>query len=571
MLDTLPHNYEGFSTLGWTQIQAFCTELQNYPLTAENVADWLKAWTRLEQLLDETSTRNYVATTVDTTDEAAEKRYLDYLENVITSWRAAEQRLKEKLLATGLQPEGFAIPLRNMRAQAELFREANLPLFNEESKLETEYSKIIGAQTVEWDGEEKTLTQLRPFLESPDRAVRERAFRVSSARRLQDRDALHTLWVKFLEVRQKIAANADMPDLRAYQWKNYLRFDYTPEDNLQFLDSIEKVVVPAAAKLLERQRQQMGVDVLRPWDADWRFSIDPLNRPPLKPYTNSAELRGTSSSIFHRVDPMLGDYFDIMDRENLLDLDNRKGKAPGGYCTYFANAKRPFIFMNGVGGHDDVQTMLHEAGHCFHAFESSKLPYYQQGEVTMEFAEVASMAMELLAAPYLTNDNGGFYSHPEAARARADHLTKLVRFWCYMSVVDGFQHWVYTHIEAAKDADNCDAKWTELWQRFMPVEDWTGFEAELGSYWHRQLHIFEIPFYYVEYGLAQLGAVQIWRNSLTDQAQAVASYRRALALGGTATLPELFATAGAKFAFNEAVLRDAVSLIEATLDDLESA
>ncbi|MCA9906731.1 MAG: M3 family oligoendopeptidase, partial [Anaerolineae bacterium] len=231
MLDTLPHDYEGFSALGWPQIEAFCNELQNHPLSADNVADWLKGWSKLAELVDETSTRNYVATTVDTTDEAAEKRYLDYLENVITPWRAAEQRLKEKLLATGLQPEGFAIPLRNLRAQAELFREANLPLFNEESKLATEYSKIIGAQTVEWDGEEKTLTQLRPFLESPDRAVRERAFRATSARRLQDRDALNALWVKFLEVRQKIAANADMPDLRAYQWKNYLRFDYTPEDN----------------------------------------------------------------------------------------------------------------------------------------------------------------------------------------------------------------------------------------------------------------------------------------------------------------------------------------------------
>jgi len=570
MLDALPLNYAAFSALGWAEIGAFCTELQNHQLTAENMGDWLKAWTRLAELLDETSTRYYVATTVNTTDEAAEKRFHEYLENVITPWRAAEQRLKEKLLATGLEPEGLTIPLRNMRAQVELFREANLPLFNEESRLSTEYSKIIGAQTVDWDGEEKTLTQLRPFLESADRDVRERAFRVSSARRLQDRDALNALWVKFLEVRQKIAANADLPDMRAYQWKSKLRFDYTPEDNLQFLDSIERVVVPAAARMLERQRQQMGVDVLRPWDADWRFSIDPLNRPALKPYKTTDELSNTSSSIFHRVDPVLGEYFDIMAREDLLDLENRKGKAPGGYCTYFANVKRPFIFMNGVGGHDDVQTMLHEAGHCFHAFESSKLPYYHQAEITMEFAEVASMSMELLAAPYLTRANGGFYTEAEAARARVDHLTKLVRFWCYMAVVDGFQHWIYTHIDDAKDADKCDAKWTELWQRFMPVEDWTGFEAELGAYWHRQLHIFELPFYYVEYGLAQLGAVQVWRNSLRDHAGAVASYRRALALGGTAALPELFAAADAKFAFDEATLTDAVSLIEETLESLEA-
>ncbi len=569
MLVNLPANYEAFSTLGWPDIEQHCQALQARPLSPESIHEWLSDWTALAELIDETLTRFYVATTLDTTDEAAEKRYLEYLDKVMTPWRSAEQRLREKLLASGIEPAGFAIPLRNMRAAAELFREANLPLFNEESRLGTEYSKIIGAQTVDWDGEELTLTQLVPFLQSPDRALRERAFRAAAARRLQDRESLDALWVKFLDVRRQIAANADMPDMRAYAWKSKLRFDYTPDDNLRFLDSIEAVVVPAAARLLERYRQQMGVDVLRPWDADWRVTIDPLNRPPLKPYRSTDELEERSGAIFHRVDPGLGAFFDTMRREHLLDLDNRKGKAPGGYCTYFANAKRPFIFMNGVGSHDDVQTMLHEAGHCFHAFETSKLPYYQQAEVTMEFAEVASMAMELLAAPYLTHDQGGFYTPAEAARARVDHLTKLIRFWCYMAVVDGFQHWVYTHLEDAKDPRQTSAKWVELWQRFMPVEDWTGLEPVLESYWHRQLHIFELPFYYVEYGLAQLGAVQIWRNALTDQAGAVASYRRALALGGTVTLPELFQTAGARFAFDAATLRDAVSLIEETVERLE--
>lgn len=568
MLMKLPADFQAFSNLSWEEVEPFFAALRSRTLSEATVSEWLSDWSALAALIEETHNRLYVATTVDTTDEQAEKRYLTYLETVLTPARTAEQQLRELLLASGLEPEGFAIPLRNMRAQAELFREANLPLFNEESRLSTEYMKIIGAQTVEWDGQELTLTQLRPYLESANRELRERAFRAASARRLQDREALNDLWVRFFDLRQQITKNADMEDYRAYQWKNKLRFDYTPGDNLRFLDAIESVVVPAARRLLERERKEMGVDVLRPWDADWRLVIDPLRRPPLKPYSTGAELKEKSITILSQVDSVFGDYIQTMHQEGLLDLENRKGKAPGGYCMYFAHSKRPFIFMNGVGSHDDVQTMLHEAGHAFHAFESSRLPYHHQLEVTMEFAEVASMAMELLAAPYLTQSYGGFYTVSETARARANHLGKLIRFWCYMAVVDGFQHWLYTQPNEGRDPVKCDAKWVELWKRYMPVEDWTGFEPWLESYWHRQLHIFEIPFYYVEYGLAQLGAVQVWRNSLRDPKGAVAHYRQALALGGTQSLPKLFEAAGVKFAFDAATLQEAVDLIEQTIEQL---
>jgi oligoendopeptidase F len=569
MLPDLPKTFEEFSKLGWAEIEPFFDMLYERPLVAETLDEWLRDWTAVADLVSETLTRYNVATTVDTTDEAAEKRYLRYLDNVITPARAAEQNLKEKLLATGLQPDGFEIPLRNMRQQAALFREANLPLFNEEAKLGTEYSKIIGAQTVQWDDKELTLAQLRPYLESPDRALRERAFRAAMERRLQDRQALNELWIKFFELRKKIADNAGEPDYRAYAWKDKLRFDYTPDDVLRMLDAIEEVVVPVTRRLLEHQRAQMGVEVMRPWDSDWRLTIDPLNRPALTPYKTGAELGDKTTSIFRKVDPKFGEYLDIMQREGLLDLDNRKGKAPGGYCTYYANVKRPFIFMNGVGVHDDVHTMLHEGGHGFHAFESSHFPYYQQVEPPIEFAEVASMGMELLAMPFMTVEQGGFYTQADANRGFADHLLKLLRFWGYMSVVEGFQHWAYTHYQDALDTANCDAKWVELWGRFMPVEDWTGLEPALQSYWHRQLHIFEIPFYYVEYGLAQMGAVQVWRNSLSDYQAAVANYRHALSLGGTRTLPDLFAAAGAKFSLDASTFRDFMPLIEETMVKLE--
>jgi oligoendopeptidase F len=282
-----------------------------------------------------------------------------------------------------------------------------------------------------------------------------------------------------------------------------------------------------------------------------------------------AELEAKTSAIFHAVDPQLGEYFKIMRRERLLDLDNRKNKAPGGYCTDFPITGRPFIFANSIGVHDDVQTLLHEGGHAFHVFESAALPYCWHVQIPWEFEEVASMSMELLAAPYLTVDYGGFYTPAQAARARIEHLERSLLFWPYMAVVDAFQHWVYENPAAASLPASCDQAWAELWQRFMPGVDWSGLEQEMLTGWQRKIHIHSDPFYYVEYGLATLGAVQIWRNSLSDQAGAVAAYRGALALGDTATLPELYASAGANFAFDAGALGEAVALILHTVDELE--
>ncbi len=257
-----------------------------------------------------------------------------------------------------------------------------------------------------------------------------------------------------------------------------------------------------------------------------------------------------------------------MRQENLLDLDNRKGKAPGGFCIVLFTTRQPFIFQNSVGLHEDVQTIIHESGHAFHVFESSHLPYYQQLDPPMEFNEVASMAMELLAAPYIVSSKGGFYSEDDGARARIEHLESNILFWPYMAVVDAFQHWVYMNPNEAAAPEKCDEQWGQLWDRFMKGVDWSGLEDIRITGWHRKLHIHTDPFYYVEYGLAQLGAVQVWAKSIKDQAGTVANYRKALALGGTVTLPELYATTGAQFAFDADTLRMAVNLIEETIDNL---
>lgn len=568
MFASLPKTAQAFIEWTWGEIELYYLDLEARPLDADNVAAWLADWTLLQQLMSESGARLHVATTVNTSDQEAVTRYQNFLVHIAEPAASHEQKLREKLLASGLSASGFEIPLRNMQTDAAIFSQANIPLSTREEELKLQYNSIIGAQTVHWDGEERTLTQLKPVLQHDDRDLRETVWRAIADRRLEDREALNQLWQQLLPLRLQMAKNAGFDDYRSYRWKQFWRFDYTPDDCLTFHEAIEQVVVPAATRAYDRQRQLLGANTLRPWDLD-RDDVYPPTRPALKPFQTIDELVSKAETIFQRVDPELGEYFSIMRREGLLDLDNRKGKAPGGYQMSLALSKRPFIFMNAVGIQDDVQTLLHEGGHAFHWFEASRLPYSQQWEYTAEIAEVASMSMELLASPYLTQKEGGYYSEEEAAHARIHHLEHILYFWPFMAVVDAFQHWVYTHPEAALEPSECDAKWGELWARFIPGVDWSGLEDARVTGWQRKLHIFRYPFYYVDYGLAQVGALQVWRNALSDQAGAVRSYRSALALGGTRPLPDLFAAAGAKFAFDAPTMRGLVDLIETTINRLK--
>jgi len=574
MIADLPESADVFMEWSWSELEPVYADLHTRDLTADTVQSWLLDWSRLSRVVSEIGARLYVALTRDTTDQAAEQRYFTFVEVIQPAAAAAEQTLKERLLASGLQPAGLEVGLRNLRAEAALFRQENLPLLAEENKLVAQHDKLIGAQTVTWEGVEIALPQLRPVLAGPDRAQRERAWTLMHQRQLASRDQLNALWQEMLALRGRIAANAGYDNYRDYVWQASQRFDYTPDDCLQFHQAIEQVAVPAATRVYERHRQRLGLETLRPWDlSDGWFGrpAAPVGTAVLRPFQETGELTTKSGAILWRVDPQLGEYFETMVAEHLLDLDNRTGKAPGGYCSYFAATRRPFIFMNSVGVHDDVQTMLHEAGHAFHSFEIAPLPYYQQGNVPTEFSEVASMAMELLAAPYLPASAGGFYSETDAARARVDHLESMLLFWPFMAVVDAFQHWVYSHPAEAVLPERCDTQWQATWRRFMPAIDWSGRDDELVTGWQRKLHIFQAPFYYVEYGLAALGATQVWRNALSDQAQSVARYRQALALGGTERLPRLYATAGATFAFDAETLGQAVTLIEATIAEHDSA
>jgi oligoendopeptidase F len=570
-LSPIPNLSFAIDTNRWEEFQARYDDLHQRPLEGTGLTEWLHEWSELNKLVEELGSIAYIETSLDTADEAKEQVFLNFVDNMAPNFLMADQALKKRLLSmvsNGADRLGaeMTVPVRKMRNQAELFREPNVPLQTELSKLANEYDKITGGLKVDWDGDKKNLSQLDSLLREPERAVRERAWRTIMELWQSQRTALNDLYSRMLALRQQIAVNAGLPDFRAYTFRAMDRFDYTPEDCLQFHEAIEKVVVPAAERVYERKRQQLGLESLRTWDV----LVDPSPEPPLNPYKGQAELIDGSLRIFNQVDPELAREFALMAEENLLDLDTRAGKALGGYCSPLVYRGRPFIFMNGDGIHDDVQTMLHEAGHAFHDFAAFRLPYIWQMDIPLEFCEVASMGMELLAAPYLTADKGGFYTQAEAARARIEHLEGILTFLPYMAVVDAFQHWVYTHPESAADPANCDGAWDSLWARFMRGIDWTGFEVERATGWHRKLHIFRVPFYYIEYGMAQVGALQVWRNALRDQVKAVDTYKAALALGSTKPLPDLYAAAGAEFRFDAAMLGDLVALIEETLEQLRA-
>lgn len=566
MFETVPSHINETFDWTWDDYKAYVDQLEAHDLTAETLDEWLTDWSTIGKIFFENMSRAQNATNLDTTDEEAESRLKIMYATMFPPMMEASNRLNRKLVDSGLKPEDFEVPLLKMKTAIEIFREENLPLNIREQALGMEYGKVTGAQTVQWNGEETTLLQLQKAFQDEDRTIRERAWRLLMDRWLEDRERVNEIWVNLYDTRQEMAENVGLSNYRELAWKLRNRFDYTPEDCVSFQNAIEEVVVPAAKRANERRQARLGVDSLRPWDLD----VDTSNQPPLKPWETIDDFAEKAEAIFSKVDPALGGYFGTMRREDLLDLPNRKGKGPGAYCTGFPFTQRPFIFMNAVGKRDDVRTLLHEAGHAFHNFEvHDSVKYVQQARYPIEFAEVASMAMELLAAPYLTKENGGYYTTEEAARDRVAHLEKILFFWPYMSVVDGFQHWAYTNGDAGRDPANCDKKWSELWDRFIHV-DYTGLDEQKATGWHRKQHIYRYPFYYVEYGLAQLGSVQVWANALEDQAAAVKRYREALALGGTRTIPELYATAGATFAFDADTLKRAVDLIEETVAKLDA-
>jgi len=461
-------------------------------------------------------------------------------------------------LRAQLPKQRYEVFDRDTKQHVALFRPENVPLETEEAKLGQQYQKVSGSLTVQFRGEEKTLVQMGKFQEEPDRALRQETWELVAKRRLTEREKFEDFFDGLVKVREKIATNAGFTNYRDYAFKARGRFDYTPEDCFAFHEAIEKEVMPLQRELQSMRREQLKLPALRPWD----LSVDPLNRPPLKPFEKVDQMVASTQRVFDRLDGGLAGGFRAMQEKRLLDLDNRKGKAPGGYQSTLAESRLPFIFMNAVGLQRDVETILHEAGHAFHALATREEPLYAYRGSPIEFCEVASMSMELLGNEFLEE----FYSTNDANRARRTHLEGIVGIFPWIATVDAFQHWIYTHPNHTRAQRS--AAWLALLNRFGGDVDWTGYEETRTNLWHKQLHIFLYPFYYVEYGIAQLGALQVWANSKHDKKESLANYQRALALGNSRPLPELFAAAGCKFSFNSDTVKPLVQLVKNELAKL---
>jgi len=553
-----------FADATWDDILPWYTELLERPLAPDDAESWLEDWSTLEAALMEAHSRANVAYSCDTADAAKEAAFLRFSKDIGPLRNEQTVKLANRLLETGYTRDDMQTTLRRFQTDKDLFREENMPLESELQQLNADYNKRTGGMKVEWDGEEIPLPRLAKYLLDPDRDIRERAFRLQFAPYIEQREGLADIFDRQLEKRQRVARNAGFENYLEYTFQSKHRYDYTPEDCRSWHDAVAQTFVPAVGRRMERRKHQMSLDSLRPWDT----GHDPEGREPLTPYDTVTQLNSTAQTIFGRVDPVFGDQFQTMIDEELLDLESRQGKRPGGFCTSFPDSKRPFIFMNASGVARDVRTLLHEAGHAFHGFAAFDLPFVFQRHPGSEMAEVASMSMELLAAPSLHVSTGGYYNEDDYRRARVDHLEGVLDIFPWVATVDAFQHWLYTNPDAA-DRDARDAYFRELWTRFDPHTDWSGLDAERSARWHKQLHLFLYPFYYIEYGIAQSGALQVWRNSLEDLAGAVKAYRDALALGGSRPLPELFDAAGARMIFDADGMGELVGLVESEIESLE--
>jgi len=548
----------------WGKIEPFFQQLEGRSLeTAEELEAWIRDRSELMDVINEEGSLRYIRMTCDTENLELKKAYFQFLEEISENVKAADNRLKRLYLASParslLEREKYFIMDRSSQNDVDLFREENVPLETEESKLSQSYQQLMGSLTVQFEGKEQTLQQMGRYQEMPDRLLREAAWKTVVARRLLESEKLEQIFNDLLVVRQKVSANAGFASYRDYAFRRLERFDYTADHCLRFHDGVEAAVVPVVRRIEQRRAKDLGLARLRPWD----MNVDPLNRAPLKPFTEARELVDGCLRITERVDSRFGGFIQTMRDLELLNLESRKGKAPGGYQSSLAEARLPFVFMNAVGLDGDVRTLLHEAGHAFHVFATREEPIGHYRHAPIEFCEVASMSMELLGGEYLSV----FYPNPEDLdRSRKKHLEGVIDILPWIARVDAFQHWIYTRPNHTVDERR--AYWVELHRRFGGIEDWSDFEHAQATSWHRQLHIFELPFYYIEYAIAQLGALQVWINAKKDFHAAVADYWSALQLGGSRPLPELFARAKVKFDFGPSALEPLMAAVEAELEKL---
>jgi oligoendopeptidase F len=556
---------EDFKVTTWDALQPYFENLVNEPINNKTELEaWLHNISELEAVISEDACWRQINMTCDTTNEAFEKAFTYFCVEIEPKMKPYFFELNKKLLASPytkeLDPAAYFPYLRSVENAVQLYREENVPIQSELSLLAQQYGVISGKMTITHEDKEYTLQQAARFLQNPNRELRETIFRKISARRLQDKDELNKLFNQLLEKRQQVAKNAGFDNYRDYKFRELGRFDYTPEDCFAFHNAVREHILPLHKMLVEARKKKLGLDVMRPWDGD----AEPVGTEPLHPFETGKQLSDKAIEVFSRLGGYFSGCLNTMVSMNRMDLESRIGKAPGGYNCPLAETGVPFIFMNAAGTVNDVITMMHEGGHAVHSFLSHDLPLSSFKEYPMEIAELASMSMELFSMEHW---DVFFSDKNELHRAQLEELERVISVLPWIATIDKYQHWLYTN--PGHTNEEREAEWMKILNEFSTgVTDWSGFEEYRAHFWQKQLHLYEVPFYYIEYGIAQLGAIAMWRQYRGNKEQALENYKQALSLGYTKTLKELYATAGIKFDFSPAYVAELGNFVKERLREM---
>lgn len=551
---------EDFTLTSWGKLKPFFDDLTERPLNSmRDLRKWFADRSELESVISEDLAWRYIRMTCYTENEEYLKSYQDFIQNIQPEIAPVSDKLNRKAAAVEFldslaAEEGYSILIRNLRKEIEIFREENVPLFTQISTDTQKYAQITGSMTVQIDGKTLTLQQASVFLMSTDRTKRESVYRKINERRLQHKEELDELFTKLIRLRHQVAVNAGFKNFRDYMFKALGRFDYTPQDCFDFHDAIEHEVVPLLDQFAEERKRSLGVEVLRPWDK----AVDPEGREALKPFTNGKELTEKTIRVFTKLDKYLGQCLSIMNTMGHLDLESRIGKAPGGYNYPLAEVGVPFIFMNATSTLRDMVTIMHEGGHAIHNFLTRDLELNDFKSTPSEVAELASMSMELISMDHWSEF---FTEDSELLRAKREHLEDIIETLPWVATIDKFQHWIYENPNHTSEERR--SEWNRIFAKFADtVTDWRGLQDSRDYLWQKQLHLYEVPFYYIEYGMAQLGAIAVWRNFRKDPKKGLQGYQNALRLGYLRTIPEIYEAANVKFDFSRSYIRELMSFVK---------
>ena len=559
---------EEFDPTKWENVEPIVSGLLERELSCSSCLEGLIAdSSELAEHVSEAGALLYIAMTCDTENEEKRRSFLDFAGNVRPKLSEFSDALNRRIVehpSVGDLPRRYDLMLRGMRTDVEIFRKENIPLGVRQTELVTESQAINGAMTVEFDGEERTFPQMRSYLESNDRQQREAAWTAMAQRRMEDSERLSEIFDELVSIRHQMAVNSGFDSYTHYMFKAMHRFDYTIEDCLEFHQSVETVCMPLVAQINRERCEGLGIGQLKPWDVNEKSGSGPdvHGREPLRPFETVDEMVEKLSEMFHEISKDLGGKFDKLVEMDTLDLDTRKGKAPGGYQYYLEKSRVPFIFMNAAGLQGDLETMIHEAGHAFHSLYCGHLDLIDERDYPIEFAEVASMSMELLTQPWWDK----FYESDEADRARRTHLEGVVFLLPWIATIDSFQHWIYANPSHSREERG--EVWLSIRDRFGSEMDWTGQTDFREVSWQQQGHLFGVPFYYIEYGIAQLGSLQLWKTQMSDPQKALDDYANAMSLGNTRTLPDLFSAADLNLGFDEGHFLSLLGTVEEALAEL---